>query len=281
MSWQLTDDVETFAATTGDFLRARPVENTAMLTVLATLQRRGSHAYGEGTPVLGWWSTPSGQVTGVLMQTPPHPMMFSDLPPRAVPAAVEVLDGLPLPGANLPAEAVDGFAAGWRRRTGVRTHVVRRTRLYRLEGLNFPPDPPPGHVRFAEAHDSALLQGWLLAFHDEIGERRPADPQAAIDDRLAYGGVLLWEDGGQPVSMAMCSRPEAGMVRVQIVYTPPVRRGRGYAGAVTVVASQAALDTGARDVVLTTDLANPTSNALYQRLGYRPVEDRVIVEFTA
>jgi hypothetical protein len=43
--------------------------------------------------------------------------------------------------------------------------------------------------------------------------------------------------------------------------------------------SPLALDTGAVDVVLFTDLANPTSNALYQRLGYRPVEDRAVVEF--
>ncbi|MBM2619124.1 GNAT family N-acetyltransferase [Actinoplanes sp. LDG1-06] len=281
MSWQLTDDVETFAATAGDFLRSRPIEHTVLLTVVGTLQRRGPYAYGPKAPVLGWWSTPAGQVAGVLVQTPPHPVMFSELPPRAVPAAVLALEGHALPGANLPADAVDGFASGWRRRAGVRTHIVRRTRLYRLGSLIFPPEPPSGHARFARPEDSGLVQGWLLAFHDEIGERRPADPAAAVDDRVAYGGVLLWEDGGQPVAMAMCSQPEAGMVRVQIVYTPPVRRGRGYGGAVTVVATQAALDSGARDVVLNTDLANPTSNALYQRLGYRPVEDRVIVEFTA
>ncbi|MBL7257096.1 GNAT family N-acetyltransferase [Paractinoplanes lichenicola] len=280
MSWQLTDDVDTFAATAGDFLRSRPIEHTTLLTVLATLQRRGPYAYGLAEPVFGWWSTPAAKVTAVLLQTPPHPMMFSELPPRAVPAAVLALNGRQLPGANLTADAVDGFAAGWRSRTGVRTQVVRRTRLYRLESLVFPAQPPPGHARYAGPDDRSLLQGWLLAFHDEIGERRPADPLAAIDDRLAYGGVLVWDDDGLPVAMAMTSRPEAGMVRVQIVYTPPVRRGRGYAGAVTVVAAQAALDSGARDVVLNTDLANPTSNALYQRLGFRPVEDRVIVEFT-
>jgi predicted GNAT family acetyltransferase len=39
------------------------------------------------------------------------------------------------------------------------------------------------------------------------------------------------------------------------------------------------LDAGVREVVLYTDLANPTSNALYQRLGYRPVEDRVVFSF--
>jgi predicted GNAT family acetyltransferase len=43
--------------------------------------------------------------------------------------------------------------------------------------------------------------------------------------------------------------------------------------------SQAALDAGAKHVVLFTDLANPTSNALYPRLGYRPVEDRIVLSF--
>jgi hypothetical protein len=45
--------------------------------------------------------------------------------------------------------------------------------------------------------------------------------------------------------------------------------------------SQAARAAGAREVVLFTDLANPTSNALYQRLGYRPVSDRLVLSFTA
>jgi RimJ/RimL family protein N-acetyltransferase len=39
------------------------------------------------------------------------------------------------------------------------------------------------------------------------------------------------------------------------------------------------LDAGLRAAVLYTDLANPVSNALYQRLGYRPVEDRVMLSF--
>jgi predicted GNAT family acetyltransferase len=79
--------------------------------------------------------------------------------------------------------------------------------------------------------------------------------------------------------MAGATRLEAGMVRIMAVYTPPETRGRGYAGAVTTEVSQAALDAGAVNVVLFTDVANPTSNALYQRLGYRPVEDLAIVEF--
>jgi predicted GNAT family acetyltransferase len=48
---------------------------------------------------------------------------------------------------------------------------------------------------------------------------------------------------------------------------------------VTAAVSKAALDAGAAEVLLFTDLANPTSNALYQRLGYRPVADRILLIF--
>jgi predicted GNAT family acetyltransferase len=79
--------------------------------------------------------------------------------------------------------------------------------------------------------------------------------------------------------MAGAHQPTAGVVRVAPVYTPSEHRRRGYGGAATVAVSQAALDASAADVVLFTDLANPTSNALYQRLGYRPLEERVVLRF--
>ena len=97
-----------------------------------------------------------------------------------------------------------------------------------------------------------------------------------MDDRFSYGGFTLWEAAGQPVSLAGLSRPVAGQARLGPVYTPPGLRGRGYGGAVTWAVSRAALDAGITGVVLFTDLANPTSNALYQRLGYRPVADRTV-----
>ncbi|MCY1137778.1 GNAT family N-acetyltransferase [Actinoplanes sp. Pm04-4] len=272
MAWQLTEDVETFHSTAGEFLRSRPIEHTNLLTLVETL-RNDLHSYGSPAPIFGWWSTPAGQVAAVLLQAPPYPVIFSELPPRAVSAAVEALGGRPLPGANLPASVVDGFLAGWRSRTGVRTHVVRRVGLYRLASLVLPATPPPGSARYAGPDDVDLVEGWLRAFHDEVGERRPTS--------VPYEGTVLWDDGRNAVSMAIRSRPAAGTVRIQRVYTPPVQRGRGYAGAVTIASVQAAQADGARDVVLNTDLANPTSNALYQRLGFRPVEERVIVEFTA
>ena len=68
-------------------------------------------------------------------------------------------------------------------------------------------------------------------------------------------------------------------MRVGPVYTPPELRGRGYATTLTAAVSQDQLDQGRRFVTLFTDLANPTSNRIYQAIGYRPVRDVDVVAF--
>ncbi|GIM95608.1 GNAT family N-acetyltransferase [Paractinoplanes toevensis] len=279
MSWELTADLDDFVADAGEFLRSRPVQHTVFLTLIDTLRRRGLHAYGSGDPVFGVWRAGSGAVDGVLLQTPPYPMNFSALPAAAVSAAVPALAGRSLSGANLPAEAVDEFVAGWREQTGAGAAVKMRTRLYLLDTL-LPFVASAGHSRAATANDRELLQRWHVEFHDEIYETHSGDFGEVVDERLDYGGIVLWEVDGVPVSMALRSRLSAGMIRVQMVYTPREHRGRGYAGSATTVVTRDALDQGAEAVVLVTDLANPTSNGLYQRLGYKPIEDRVVVEFS-
>jgi predicted GNAT family acetyltransferase len=73
--------------------------------------------------------------------------------------------------------------------------------------------------------------------------------------------------------MAAVTAPAAGVARVGPVYTPPAHRRRGHGSAVTAAATTAAIAGGAEDVVLYTDLANATSNAIYQAIGYRPDHD--------
>lgn len=276
MSWQLTGDVEEFADAAGDFLRSRPVEHTVPLTLVGTLRRHGLNAYGSEAPIFGWYRAPDGTVAGACLQTPPFPLLVTAAPDLV--GLAGALAGRRLPGVNAVAADVDDFAAAWQRRSGATPVPGRRSRLYRLDSLTPPSPGPPGAPRVAGPADRELLISWMTAFHGEIGEsaREVVD---SVDEKLPYGGLTLWEVDGQPVSMAGASRPEAGMIRVMAVYTPRELRGRGYAGAVTTVVSRAALDAGAVDVVLFTDLANATSNALYQRLGYRPVEDRAVVEF--
>ncbi len=103
-----------------------------------------------------------------------------------------------------------------------------------------------------------------------------------VDDRLGHDGIVVWErENGTPVAMATLTRRVAGTVRVAFVYTPPEHRRRGYAAGVTAAAGDRALAAGAEAVALFTDVANPTTNALYQRLGYRPLGDRVALRLSS
>jgi GNAT superfamily N-acetyltransferase len=281
MSWFMTADTGRFLAAAGEFLRADPARNSVMLTVTENLLVSPA-APAARPPLYGWRQAGGSPVGAAFMHTPDFPLMLS---PADAPAAARLAGDLAgtgrrVHGVNAGQEAADVFAAAWRDRTGDAVAVHRRMRLFRLGEL-LPPRPGPGGMaRLAAGTDCDLLAGWFGAFAREVGDPPRVDQRAAVAERLGYGGITVWEAGGVPVSVAGRTRAVAGMARVGPVYTPPELRGRGYAAAATAAVSQATLDAGITEVVLYTDLANPTSNALYQRLGYRPVEDRVVLSFT-
>lgn len=279
MGWTLTRSIDEYLAAAGDFLRARPVEHTIELGALEQLRASGPTAFGHQPPLLGWWRSPAGDVAASAFHTPPYPLLLSGVPAAADPLAGQ-LAALPwrLPGVNAEADLATAFAAAWRDLTGAQSSVHRRSRLFRLGQLDGPRPMPPGAARIAGETDRRLLMTWLSDFAAEMNDLA-GDAGDAAADRLSYGGLMLWAVDGIPVAMAGRTRPGAGVVRVGPVFTPRDQRRHGYGGAVTAAVSRAALEAGARAVVLFTDLANPTSNALYPRLGYRPVGDRVVLAF--
>jgi GNAT superfamily N-acetyltransferase len=283
MTWQLTGDVDAYLTAVNGFLRADAVRNSIMLSVAASLQASGPATFGDGTPLCGWWTGPDGAVSAACLHTPPFPILVTTLPPGAAAALATELASRShqLAAVNSVPEPGTEFAAAWAERTGQVSRVGMRMRLYAL-GTLLPPDPPPpGQARTASEADRDLLIDWLDAFHDEAGPLGPRESQRLVDSRLGPGCLALWEHEGAPVSLAGWTPPAGGVARVGPVYTPPGLRGRGFGGAATVAVTRAALDGGATGVVLFTDLANPTSNTLYQRLGYRPVTDWTVLRFGA
>jgi RimJ/RimL family protein N-acetyltransferase len=220
------------------------------------------------------------------MHTPPFPLVLTEV---ALDAAAELaavtMAARPLGGVNAYPEVAEAFADGWRDRNASRdgrVDVYRRQRLYRLADLVWPDPAPAGTARMAGDADAKLTADWFAAFADEVDDMsRGEDQSAAARAKISQAGVMVWEADGQPVSIACNTIPVTGMVRIGPVYTPPAARGHGYASAATAALSQRLLEAGAEEVVLFTDLANPVSNSIYQRIGYRPVEDRVVLAFSA
>lgn len=282
--WHLTHDLDALLARAGGFLASRPALHTVALTVTDSLRRRGRHVYGDEDPVFGMLSADGadGGVRGVFFRTPPHQIFLTPLTEAEADglAATLAAAGHPLPGVSADRATAAAFADAWQRRTGRPSRLIKAQRLYRLAELTPLARVPAGRARVAAAADRDLLVRWYGEFCDQVGAHPARDGGAWADSRIAHGGITLWETpDGAPVSMAGTTPEVAGQIRVAPVYTPAGLRGHGYAGAATTEVSRAALASGAAEVLLFTDLANPTSNGLYQRLGYRPVADFAVYEF--
>lgn len=281
--WYLTEDLDDFLARAGDFLRSRPALHTVPLTVADTLRTRGPHVYGARNPLYGVLGDETGGVRAALLHTPPHPVNLTPLGPGEAEelAAYLLARGHAVPGVSAERETAAAFAAAWQRTAGGHPTDAQRQRLYRLGELTAPEPVPPGRARVAGPPDGELVRRWYEEFTAAVG--RPASAAFAADwadSRIAHGGVTVWETpDGTPVALAAVTPKIAGQIRVTTVYTPAHLRGRGYAGAATATVSRAARQAGAREVLLFTDLANPTSNGLYQRIGYRPVADFAVYAF--
>ena len=247
------------------------------------MPRRSQGAPSRRTvPLFGWWTGHGGEAGGAFLHTPPYPLLLTAVAADVAAGLAAALAGRPLSGVNAyqeAAQAVRRRLARCRRLPWLTP--VRGMRLYRLGELAWPDPAPDGEARVAVDADAPLLARWFAAFAREVRDVVAEDHEADVRDKLGYGGISLWHAGGREVSMAAVTRQVAGMVRIGPVYTPPEFRGRGYASAITAELSLRAREAGAAEVLLYTDLDNPVSNSIYQRIGYRGVEDRVVLAFSA
>jgi uncharacterized protein len=236
-----------------------------------------------------WLVRDGGEVVGVALRTPPYNLILAEpRSPEALSALAESLTGEDLPGLVGCEPEVHEFADLWSRQTGRATRTNMRQGVYALEHVE-PLPTVSGSARVATTGDRELAVRWWIAFLDEaLHEGGPGREHAEenVDHRLSSpsAGILLWEDGGEAVSVAGWGGRTPNGIRIGPVYTPPELRRRGYATALTAELSRRLLDGrlfdgGRRFCFLYTDLANPTANAIYERIGYRRIAESAEIVF--
>jgi GNAT superfamily N-acetyltransferase len=279
MEVRIHADLQEFWSHARPLFASDPVRHTVGISVIR--QTLAGTAPDALPPVLVTiWNR--DRIAGAGFRMPPWPMWTSAIPAEAIELTVPIVFEIDpeLPGVTGTRDVTEPFADEWSKLTGVTVKEVLAKRLYRLAGLETP--IVPGQARQATENDVALMAQWRVDFQIEaMGyERDPGSSEFNVRRSLAMGnGSFLWEVGGEVVSHAVAGAPADGMSRIGPVYTPPEHRGKGYGSAITAAVSQWALDAGAENVLLFTDLANPTSNSIYQRIGYRPVYDATELAF--
>ncbi len=259
------EDPEAFRQAAWPLLLEHEAENNLMLGVAGRLVN------ADGSALMGIVAEDTAVVSAFL-QTPPYKLILSRLPAPAARAVAQFLrqEGMGIPGALGPRESVEAFVTAWMQHALYEAHLEQSLRVYQLDRV-VPPPVVPGECVPATLDDLQQVLDWGRAFVAETHVEEH-DMERSIRLRAEQGNLYLWRHG-QAVSMAALAGPTPHGIRVSLVYTPPARRCRGYASALVAAVSQRALDSGRQFCFLFTDLANPTSNSIYQRIGYRAVCD--------
>ena len=268
--------VDEFLAAAGGFLEAREAEHNLLFGIASAI-RATPEVFAEDPPQFATVTDAGGRVAAATLRTPPHNQVLSSIDDMAaVDALVQALRDEPLPGVLGPTEAAARFAAGWSA-TGKATRVEVAERIFRLERVIPPERPASGSWRLAEPRDRDLIARWVVDFTAEAApEDAPLpDPAGTADRWIERRGrvAYLWEDGGEVGSFVGAGGETPHGIRIGPVYTPPPLRGRGFASSLTAAVSADQLANGRQFCFLFTDLANPTSNKIYQAIGYEPVCD--------
>jgi len=254
------------------FLMRSEVENIVMLGL-------GGPPGAPSPPVLGEDCylavvEDAGEVVACALRVWPGRVLISRGKPDALEQLVDdlALKYTTLPGVHGPEPDVSRFAQFWSSRVGIPARLGMRLRLFQARTVKSLGVRPSGTLRVAEEADLPTIAKWARSFRSDPAPYNPADPHKEARQRVARRSVFVW-DNGRPVSMAAWAGRTGRGVRVNFVYTPPECRRRGFASACVADLTQLLLTEGLAFCCLFTDLANPTSNSIYQRMGYRPVCD--------
>ncbi|MFN2518913.1 MAG: GNAT family N-acetyltransferase [Jatrophihabitantaceae bacterium] len=272
MQPEVTRDPDAIIALIEPLLAADPVRNTVFSSVSAGLRARDAD---------GWCAHPPGEPSVLAVRSQRHTPLVVTAGWTDIAGLADAVVALPcLAALGGPVPAVHELVAALGQRGIVATSELAE-RLFRLDELT-EPGQVAGMARLASLEDLEPLADWYRAFRLDVFGRLPEGFEGTEVAELAVRQSRLWlwtDPAGVPCSMAGRHYSAFGVSRIGPVYTPPELRGRGYAAAVTAAATRDALGAGSVPV-LYTDVANPTSNRLYQRLGYYPVEDRASAAFS-
>jgi predicted GNAT family acetyltransferase len=268
-------DAGAFLAAAQAALEKSEAANNLMLGLALRIQK-----YPERIRLQPYFATvrAGSKLAAAAIMTPPFGVVVHSQPNSPQTALTPIAGNLhadhwPVPFVNGAAHAADAFAMLWQSSHGAAVKRTISERVYQLDHV-IAPHWPAGTFRMADKNDLDVLASWVDAFHHEALPDNPSiDAKDWAFTAITDGDVYFWEVNGEPVSMARKSRATMRGQCIGPVYTPPVHRGKGYASAVTAKLSQLILSSGKRFAMLFTDLSNPTSNSIYQKIGFKPVCD--------
>ncbi|MCL1989813.1 MAG: GNAT family N-acetyltransferase [Defluviitaleaceae bacterium] len=287
MRFNLYKDVKAFYRNTYHILLRHESQNMIPLGNLI-IGNEGKDKHDWRDPVNWLMATVSNEegIQLIAIMTPPFGITLyaTDNHTNDVPLTC-LIEGLLTTDFTIPTvvsekSLAERFARSYAMAKNMQYSIMYNQRIYELKEVN-PEALNIGTLRLAQESDMSFLPYWVEAFQNEAlatSRNVRSDPEN-YRYHISTGNLYILEHEGTPVSIAKISRKMVTVCGVSFVYTPPYFRKKGYASSCVAALSRLILEQGYSKCVLYTDLANPTSNAIYQKIGYQPICDSSEIKF--
>ena len=280
---RLHHDASELISLSGAYLELNESENNLPIGLAYTLAENPLH-YGSEPPLL-LSILERGRAVGVAIMTPPKRIVLSRIATRIEEAMIHLIRFLrevdaPIPGVVGPVAEAQSFSDCWAETVpGVTSRVTARLRVFEARKVADVPISA-GKLRLARTEDHHLMARWIAAFLETIGA--PVDfgrAESSAEQYINGKQLYLWDSGG-PVSIAKMSRPTRNGATIGMVYTPCEHRNKGYATSCVFALTEELISDRYSFCNLYTDSSNRTSNSIYRRIGYVPLEDALEIDFS-
>ncbi|CRK82089.1 GNAT family N-acetyltransferase [Neobacillus massiliamazoniensis] len=178
------------------------------------------------------------------------------------------LKGVSLPGISSEPEITAMFAEVFSNRNGIPFYSDMTLEAYHCPKV-IKPVNVTGKLQKATQQNVVVIAEYLAGFlNDALGTK--VEPNTQLDKAKTMvdaGGLYHWMVDDQPVSMANISHRSPRHARINTVYTPDEHRKKGYASAL-VAELCCIIETEKLVPMLYADIKNPTSNKVYQNIGF-------------
>ena len=275
------NDANELISLSESYLEQNESQNTHVLGWAYKLTENASYYVSEPPLLLSILA--QGRVVGAVIMLPWN-LYLSRIGTEVQPVIAHLVHHLRgigrIPTVWGPAAEVEAFAECWTHEMpSVSAKIITRMRAFEIrETVDLPLSQ--GKLRLACTDDHLLMAQWLAAYREEVfGAPRDFDRAKQFAEKCIRTRVLyIWEHN-EPVSIAIADRPTRNGIAIYSVYTPPENRRKGYATSSVLLLTKKLLSERYSFCCLHTDLANPTSNSIYTKIGYVPVGDGLVVDF--
>ncbi|MCL2832052.1 MAG: GNAT family N-acetyltransferase [Treponema sp.] len=287
MRFNLYTDVKVFYKDTRDVLMRHEAQNLIPLgNIIIGNEGKDKAGWRDSA---AWFMATVTNDSGILLtaiMTPPHNLTLyatnNKIRDDALKCLVEglIAGDIIVPGVMTENSLAERFAGAWSAAAKTSYTIESKMRIYELFKVN-PAIPLFGKMRLLEDKDLSFFPYWLEGFNADCFGDMPT-PKPNLETYKYFVNkkkVYVLEHEGTEVSMAQKNREMQTVCGVSMVYTPPYFRGKGYASSVVAQLSRMILEQGFTKCVLYTDLANPVSNSIYQKIGYVPIGDSLTIKF--